>query len=82
MFVVVLRSTCMRSTTTNHCHTDSLFLFLFFFPFFCSSPTVRRSFLLPSPREKLREEQLFIDTMLTINKDAFRLQQEEGADIG
>eukprot|EP00903_Cladosiphon_okamuranus_P006457 g6317.t1 len=33
-------------------------------------------------RVPLREEQLFIDTMLTINKDAFRLQQEEGADLG
>lgn len=31
---------------------------------------------------QLREEQLFIDTMLTINTEAFRLQQEEGADIG
>ncbi|CAN0088231.1 unnamed protein product [Scytosiphon promiscuus] len=33
-------------------------------------------------RVPLREEQLFIDTMLTINTEAFRLQQEEGADIG
>ncbi|CAM9998413.1 unnamed protein product [Pylaiella littoralis] len=33
-------------------------------------------------RVPLREEQLFIDTMLNINKDAFRLQLEEGADIG
>lgn len=31
---------------------------------------------------QLREEQLFIDTMLTINTEAFRLQQQEGADIG
>ncbi|CAM9605057.1 unnamed protein product [Ectocarpus sp. 12 AP-2014] len=33
-------------------------------------------------RVPLREEQLFIDTMLTINTEAFRLQQAEGADIG
>lgn len=48
-------------------------------------PIVR--FILPPFRREfvcvqLREEQLFIDTMLTINTEAFRLQQEEGADIG
>lgn len=36
----------------------------------------------PGTRVPLREEQLFIDTMLTINTEAFRLQRQEGMDIG
>lgn len=45
-------------------------------------PPGGRIFFWGTRATQLQEEQLFIDTMLTINTEAFRLQQAEGTDIG